>query len=304
MNIQKMRDERKIPHVALQTYNIIRSKHPNVIVCVFEGRDDVIFYETLFQRIGTTENYTSLSANGKDLLLGLRALLAENKEHVGKKTIFFIDKDYDGLKTYPDGEDIYITDTYSIENSLVGEEILEKILRSDLKCGHTEDDAVGNIIAEFQALIEEYKNKLKVPNLIIYHCRKNGVVLPSIDSAKNFFSVTNDAIKIKFEDPFEILGWPNQNSKNEIMESEGSFDQLCPLRDWRGKFIFHFFQEFIKNQVQRRTAKPAEVFSQRAPITFNPKTELRTFAVFCEIPENLSHFARHHLCRPATLTQD
>ena len=297
MNIEKMREQRKIPHVALQTYNLIRSKHPNVVVCVFEGRDDVVFYETLFQRIGTTEKYTSFTANGKDPLLGLRALLSDSKEHAGKKTIYFVDKDYDGIKSYPHGEDIYITDTYSIENNLVSADVLEKILRSDLKCGHIEDDAIDHITTEYQALISQYKDKLKAPNLIIYHCRKSGTVLPSIDDAKDFFSVTHDSIKLKFDDPFEILGWPDHGSRDAIVHSEAEFDSLCPLKDWRGKFLFHFFQEFIKNQVERRTSRPQRVFKSRAPVTFNPKTELRTFAVFCEIPEELVRFTRHHLVR-------
>ncbi|HBP5743706.1 TPA: DUF4435 domain-containing protein [Pseudomonas aeruginosa] len=295
MNIERMREQRGIPQVALQAYNLVRSKNPDVVVCVFEGRDDVIFYETLFQRIGTTVKYVSFVANGKDLLLGLRALLSKSEEHPDKVNIYFADKDFDGLKSYPVGEDIYVTDTYSIENSLVCGEVLEKILRSDLKCDHSEDDAIAHIMEEFNSLLREYEEKLRSTNLIIYHCRKRDIVLPSIEDAKNFFSVTNDSVKLKFDNPLAILKWPDSHQAESIAQSEEEFNALCPLKDWRGKFLFYFFQEFIKNQVQRRTSSPAEVFKSRARVTFNPKTELRTFAVFCDMPKGLETFVKRHL---------
>ncbi len=298
MNIDKMRAERKIPHVALQSYNLVRSKNPDIIVCIFEGRDDVIFYETLFQRIGTSERYTNFVANGKDPLLGLRDLLKNSEEHQNQKNIFFADKDFDGLKSHSDGDDIYLTETYSIENTLVTEQILDRILRSDFRCNHSENEALAHISSEFKKLIEDYTAKFKTPNLIIYHCRKNSIKLPSIRDSKDFMTVSVDHLHLKFEDAFEMLGWPEDKPRNQVADSEPEFNEVCPLTEWRGKFLFYIFQEFIKHQVQRRTAKPPEIFNTRAPITFNPKVELRTFAIFSQIPETLLNFTKRHLCSP------
>ncbi|MCK9814473.1 DUF4435 domain-containing protein [Pseudomonas sp. MAFF 302046] len=156
MNLEKMRASRNNSQVALISYTTVRGKNPEKLICVFEGYEDLPYYETIFNRVGNRIAFASIIAKGKDQVLSLRQAL-QNNHYQDDKVRFFVDQDFDGLKGYSSGEDIYMTEGYSIENHLADAKILSSLLNSEFKCHADEDEeSINKVNALFDEFLEVF----------------------------------------------------------------------------------------------------------------------------------------------------
>lgn len=159
--IEKMRQSLRTPEVALLKYNKLKSQKPDMLIFVFEGYEDPIFYSVLVSRCNFKHAYSPLVVEGKDMVLGLRQLLQNSCEANLKAGVaFFIDNDFDGLKNYDDGSDIYCTPTYSIENIAVTTSVLEQLLTHEFRLHDPDlkDDIKRNVKA-YEKLIDDFTKK-------------------------------------------------------------------------------------------------------------------------------------------------
>ena len=148
--IESMRKAREIPQVVLQQYSNIRSKSEDKLICVFEGNDDLPYYGTVFKLVAGDHAFAPILSKGKEQLLAFRQILSK-REQADNNIAYFIDKDFDGFKGYPEGDDVYCTDGYSIENQMVGPEVLCELLRSEYKCEASNDgDCVDAIVQHYE----------------------------------------------------------------------------------------------------------------------------------------------------------
>lgn len=195
--VAQLRSARQIPHVALQQYIILRSKAANDLVCVFEGFDDHPFYDTIFRRFSDNLVYRPLIANGKDQVLGLRELLVKRRSPLDQKVAYFIDKDFDGYKSYMPSKNIYCTNGYSIENNLCATSVLTILLETEYSCHKTDDEAcIPNIIETFNLRLVEFAMHMRQANKVIHFARQNGVRLRGIENQiTKYLNITLKEIK-------------------------------------------------------------------------------------------------------------
>ena len=182
--LEALRASRRSPHVALHQFNSLRSRHSRLLICVFEGGDDVTFFDTVFRRIVEAIEYLPLVVSGKDQVLGLRALIKHSEVHDRERVRFFIDRDFDGSKGHETGPDLYITPTYSIENLLVSEEVLNGLLRAEFRCSDENGDFdCTSVIKRFREYQKGSQEALADANLLIFFARTKHHIVQGIDES-------------------------------------------------------------------------------------------------------------------------
>lgn len=291
MNIEKMRASRNNPQVALISYTTVRGKNPEKLICVFEGYEDLPYYETVFNRVGNSTAFTSVIAKGKDQVLALRHILKSN-HYQDDKVRFFVDHDFDGLKGHSLGDDIYVTEGYSIENHLADVGILSSLLNSEFKCCSDEDeDAVRGVNALFDEFLAAFFEIMRPVNQAIYYARTHDVKLKNIeDRIGEYFLFTLDSIIDKNSDYFNLIGWPADLAR-DVSSVEGAFSKMDPHMQWRGKFIFELFVKFLHQLKNDRTSDSPKFFAKKAGVKFDPNGEIiRSLASLSTIPPSLSAF--------------
>jgi len=290
--IESMRQAREIPQVVLQQYSSIRSKGGDALICVFEGNDDLPYYGTIFKLVANDNAFAPILSRGKEQLLAFRKMLSK-REHADQNIAYFIDKDFDGLKGYPAGDDIYCTEGYSIENQMVGHEVLCELLGSEYKCEASNDgECVADIAQHYKARLAEFVEVMRPVNEVIYYARKNKVALSGIENKiRKYLKVENDAVTSTGNDIFELVGWPPNVDRSSIDFKDQTFLGLDPVVDWRGKFLYGFFVEMLTFYKSDRTSDQPTHFPNKVSVKFDPRGEtVRTFAICAPVPDSLRRF--------------
>lgn len=290
MNLEKMRASRNNPQVALISYTTVRGKNPEKLICVFEGYEDLPYYETIFNRVGNSTEFTSIIAKGKDQVLALRHAL-QNNHYQDDKVRFFIDQDFDGMKGHSFGDDIYVTEGYSIENHLADAGILSSLLNSEFKCCPDDESAVKNVNILFDEFLGAFFEIMRPVNQAIFYARTHDVKLTNIeDRIGEYFLFTLDSITDKKSDYFKLIGWPVDLAR-DTSSVESVFSKMDPHMQWRGKFIFELFVKFLHQLKNDRTSDTPRFFAKKAGVKFDPNGEIiRSLASLSAIPPSLSAF--------------
>lgn len=291
MSLDAMRASRSKPQVALIDYTTVRGKNPGRLICVFEGLEDLPYYETIFNRLGGVTDFAPVIARGKDQVLGLRKILHKNSIK-DNRVVFFVDNDFDGLKGHQAGEDIYVTDGYSIENHLANTAILSSLLYSEFKCCSDGDhEAVEKINNLFKEFLEVFFEIMRPVNKAIYYARIHGVRLNNIESGVGeYFLLTLDSVKIRDVDYYDLIGWPADRDR-DVSSIDEQFSKMDPHMEWRGKFMFELFVKFLNQIKIDRTSDSPRFFSKKTGVKFDPNGEIiRSLASLSSIPSSLSVF--------------
>ena len=122
------RESRHSPAVLKARILGIRSGDIDSWILVYEGKDDVGVYDVWVRAVLPDLAFYPLPGSGKSQVLSLRDNLSRSAEEVRSRILYFVDRDFDDLRGYPQGGDIFCTTSYSIENDLVNETVLRSIL--------------------------------------------------------------------------------------------------------------------------------------------------------------------------------
>lgn len=291
MSISTMRASRNSARVALINYATIRGKNPTRLICVFEGLEDLPYYETIFTRTINSSNFASLIAKGKDQVLELREILKKQQEqdHLIR---YFVDRDFDYLKGHNHGEDIYVTEGYSIENHMVSKDILTKIVSSEFKCCADGDFQALDKTAElFEQFLHQFFEIMEPVNKAIFHARNKGIELKNIeDRVTEYITLSMEGLHPSGKDIFQLIGWPDDHAR-DTSESDQCFAEIDPHTGWRGKFIFGLFIKTLHLFKTDRTCDNPQLFAKKSGVRFDPNGEtVRSFASISSIPASLGDF--------------
>lgn len=300
--IEKMREARESPVVILQEYNTFRSNCAKALVCCFEGFDDVSFYSVVFRMVRPTLLFKPFVCKGKGRVLKLRDILSRNQTHVSDLNVFFIDKDFDGLRGYASGDDLYCTETYSFENLLVTENVLERLLITEFRCVNEDASDIPVIMDLFRKRYDEFVLAMRIANAILFFCRKNQVATKGLENKIERYvkvslsSVTSLAC---FDATVLLLGIKsdaNRDGKIPVTEqavesTKEEFELIPPYTGWRGKFAYGFFIKFLSALKEDRGGACPTYFSQRAKMQFDPRGNIiSALATSINIPDSLRNF--------------
>lgn len=298
--IEKMQRATRDPVVALHKFNKLRSRHPDDLVLVFEGYDDPVFYSVLADRCGFSEHYLVLVADGKDMVLGLRRLIAESAEAKrGTGVAFLIDNDYDGLKGHVSGPDLYCTPTYSIENLVADPSVLSKILYNEFKL--QDPDLMPDVernVSNYRRLIADFTKQVFDVNLLIYFGRIASIatcgarIVEIEESATKLFHINRETLQITSSCSGElaktIVKFSSDIDLKYLDGVRSDFQTLDPLTQWRGKYWLELLRVFVDIlQEDRNSTTPKHFKAGKGKVRLNlgSDTKFRILASVCGIPD-------------------
>jgi len=170
--------------------------------------------------------------------------------------VFFIDNDFDGLKSFKPAANTYVTPTYSIENILVCRTGLHRILLADFKM--SDADSIADVqvaLGLFDKMMAQHAVALEEANLLIHHIRQeslNGKALASgsIDDQPNKFAdldpKTLNVTKVCSADELrKLVGIDDPVSDADLAKYKRAFESIPPASGWRGKFLMHLYRRFV-----------------------------------------------------------
>ncbi|WP_458763502.1 DUF4435 domain-containing protein [Cupriavidus basilensis] len=294
--------------VSILKFNKFRGKLPDKKFMVVEGNEDPIFYSAIFRRLEVKNCEIFFIANGKDNVLGLRDHIGRSKEiPKGGGVLYFVDKDFDGLKGWAPGGDIYMTPTYSIENIAVCKVALRHLLLTQFKLADVEMfDDVERVLHHFDELLDQHRAALKEANRIIHFVRQKSLsgekyTAGSINETSGKFaeidqmnlSVKQVATGKVLLDLISVCKTIDEASLKSIEED---FESLDSTREWRGKFLFYLFRRFVSMLGEDRNAKVPRFFSKgggKISLDTSSNSFIGVLASLCEIPDCLRDFMRN-----------
>lgn len=288
---------------------------PDKYFVFYEGKDRYYYNHRLKKY---TTNYNTYEAGGKSNVIKVYNKIKEEGEDQLKKKLFFIDKDYEKKEDLLYGSDVYVTDSYSIENYYVSKSSLQSILTDHFGVNST-NLKFSKITNYFDERYREFMDYLTELNLWAIACKLEGVkvdfsLLNLQKSPSKILSVTYEKVEPKEEgcslsffyflnDYCEKL----KQAKDEKYENDYSIYtakqeaiEICfkenmdeykinIIKYFRGKFIIWFFVEFIKSLTQKR--KPV----LERPFEINDRNVLSVLSAFAETPEELEEYLKRKI---------
>lgn len=300
--VEALRYARKIPQRYLLQYLNLRSRiGSDIFITVFEGKDDIPVYDIWISQITRKYKFEPMQTNGKENVISLAGLIHSSREISDKRVFFFIDHDFDGALGVPEECPVYVTQAYSIENFLVGCDILERILINDFGLvGDSQKDRPA-LIKIFEQRKEEFK-KISAPiNGYVRWLRLETDCEDSLPSnTSKAISVSLDKVESLIEmTPSGICTWlnasaaPTTTTLNEQLEflNKGDLSILG-----RGKFLFDFLKRFLAAAYDdKRSSKPLYFSVSDKSCPDPTQNLLRKTATYALLPECLKSFIESNI---------
>lgn len=214
-------------------------------VVFIEGKDDMPCYRSWIGKIDQKclKEMEFIILNDKDCVLSTFWDYMERgiqREGVSDKIYAMIDYDFDGYKTYKEHDRIYLNpDVYSIENIICSEEVLEEILRSKFLCNDNEH--ITKIKQAYKKELGSFINETKKVNEQIFFSKRLGKKIKINDISIKFndsLVINNIQNILEYDGPFDI---PHELRIELLAE----FNKLNEEKQYRGKFLFEFFKQWI-----------------------------------------------------------
>ena len=240
-HLQRLKEARESPAVLKIRIAQIRSQRPSTPIFAFEGDDDKIVYARWISRIQGALSYEPFVCKGKREVRKLKDVLFRDLNGLSEGVYFFVDRDFDDLFGFVDSIGVFLTDKYSIENYLVSEEVLEKILRDEFPC-HGHPAVRRRVIEVFSMIYEDFLDIVTEVNERIFLARRLNIEISEKIPSKigKFAKVDLHSVNMsdfKIEDVVVMVREPSDKEAQELRKEFRSFDR----RDrFRGKISYLF----------------------------------------------------------------
>lgn len=288
--VDELRASRKSPTVLKLKVLKIMGEDPNILIFIYEGPDDVPVYEEWMRRIADCPRYEPLPGAGKQQLLAYHKTLVEGNDPALDRIFFFIDRDFD--LPSPPHDNIFELQSYSIENLLCTEEVLDSILRDEFrKAGALAERKT--VLDKFVELRTQFLECCNSINFILFAAQRKSIsVLKKPEKISEVVHIRVDSIQRAFENIEEVVSIAAEIPPEELSALSDEFDRLPPPLRERGKYVLEMFRRWIRTL--------SEDVKQPRPILFHEGNDrlpgdpssasLRRFASSASLPEGLPQF--------------
>lgn len=211
-------------------------KEKKAIWIVVEGKTDPCYYiNTITPIIPCDWEVIPVEAGNKKNLISVFKSL-EKRDYDCKKILFFVDRDLSDFTNDIDvkSSNLYVTDGYSIENSLISEYVMFRILNELLGLHNLTKNEVSSIKDLFKEAKNSFINNMIIPMVIILYLRDHSIKvdgLQNINIKKMFDFVKGEcSLKIKQQDLYKYI-ISNLNYNDSISKTG--------LETYKKKFLSH-----------------------------------------------------------------
>ncbi|MGY6282648.1 DUF4435 domain-containing protein [Methylorubrum extorquens] len=292
--VNRMRAARERAVVLKTDLANFRSVDESTFVFVFEGPDDPLVYKQWIGRIDDRMNYASMICNGKGPLLEFMMMMERDAYQAGQKILYFIDADFDGDRGYK-SDKLFMTDSYSVENYLVNERVLDDTLQNEFYCA-LEPVVRKKVLSDFSKSYELFLAETYALNIRIYAARKLGIeikkALPARISGIALIDYGNVSAGKSSVD--ELIVLEREPVRAEWDQLEKTFQNLDSRMAYRGKFAFLFFMRWLETLHAEYQDANSVVFRgcKRTLKARFSELGLGNFASKSSIPHGLANFLR------------
>jgi hypothetical protein len=262
--VVSMRGARAGAHTYLLLYLNIRSRvGPNRLIFAIEGREDIPVYDIWLARELGDEIAEPLDVKGKGNGIELSRLISASESARDDKVILCIDHDFDGHRGQELPANTYVTSAYSVENLLVSEACIDRILIRAFNATGIEQQNRTSIINRFSERLVEFNSAMLHPNAHARFARLSKIDCPgfpdkidalvdvSLDTVRQKVDTTDSQACVQF---LGLLASPLPYALNEHVEFLRQSDLT---RTGRGKFLMDFVRKFLAHVFEdRRAANP------------------------------------------------
>jgi uncharacterized protein DUF4435 len=308
--INELRQARSSPRTVL--FRLLLDYKPNggTLHAFFEGQDEESFYVNfLHQYLPSDYKLFMYRCEGKGNVIKVFNGTDRTKfDH--RRLLFFMDRDYSDIlsDSWPNSDNLYTTDHYSIENYLVTEEMFRRYLRDILHLDGFVDDE-NALAAHFQEELTRFHSMILIVSAWIIHVQQLGL-RPNLSDIKlaNVFAISAELRVNRISPrPRSILAlldsatglstpsgsWRSIRATTRRLRSEYS-----PKQYVRGKFELWFMVEFLI-RIPRLINRPDIRGSRRVVVhtQLNLSNAIEILGPRVRMPKSLEIFLDHNFAR-------
>lgn len=292
--VEEVRKAREAPAVLKLKLMSLRCTAPDVCVFAFEGVEDKVVYFHWIQRIDQDLVYEPFVCGGKEKLLQFMEMLDRDRSGLSRRVFFFVDRDFDDLRGRKPTESIFMTPTYSFENALVDEGVLDEVLKNELHC-HAEPIIRQRALGIFRKRYEEFLAISRETNLRLFIARRCSIPLGGDLPTRINLIAEISLIKVEIGKASinEQVVLTREPTLEEVAKCQEEFVVLQPEGRYRGKFAYMFFNRLLSLLVQDRKSNPSTLFPELANDGYKALIPtLDSLAARSKLPEGLEAFIK------------
>jgi hypothetical protein len=300
--IEVLREARNSAVAALQEFKVSYPKYPQAVHVFFEGQSDRAFYAGfLAARTGAIASVRTYDCKGKPQLLALydriRAQYGDSD-----RLLFFLDKDLDDLLNIelPNDPRVFVTETYSIENYLVCEEILHRWIDEAYRFSGV-TFALDPVRSQFRMQLSRFHQLCTVVMAWVLTHRKAGT-RPNLSNVQcsRLFAFDDSGSIQRSPGAIAVLDQLTGVSTSapmlsDIRRNARKLQSHHPKSYIRGKFELWFLVAFIRNLEDLMKRVCAETGgSVRTSTVLHEANAIDLLAPRLQSPESLRTFLDRH----------
>lgn len=274
--------------------------HDQQVYLIVEGKDDIAYYTCISVRYCKFANSEIICANNRDNVI--RAYDSTDWNVFSKdRVFFFVDRDLSDItgEHTPVSQNVYITDDYSIENSLFNEQLLFTTLK--VFCGLNDlNDEEIEVLSNLYQTAQAAHAQVFLPIMswiLCWRMNKASCNLNNLNSG-NFFRISQGLLELK--DEYRVDGAiesvihsscgvqyiPMDISRfSEKIISHGGIQKYI-----RGKYVRAFFVKFLNSIVESLPAILPGRSKPRTIVTFGQGNILQLLCGYMITPNSLDTF--------------
>ena len=292
--------DREQANVALMEFKQKYKPNANTCYLIVEGRDDIAFYKCVCVRYPALYDAEIIPAGCRKNVISTYSSL-DWDYYPRNRIFFFVDRDLSEItgEYTPSAPNIYITDEYSIENSIFNLQLLMASLKVFYNMADLSEE-------ENEILIKMYQDALNKLHLIFLPimswilCWKINNVECNLNNLNSpeFYYVNHGILEIKeaYKDNNMIVRSIHKTCYVTFQERDVSVYKKMIIehggiqKNIRGKYLKHFFVKFLHSI----TESLPEIFPGRsAPkpvVNIGEKNAVQILSGYMSVPETLNQF--------------
>ena len=260
LQVEELRSARYGRTVAYtQFLNDYKNDKVEIVYGFVEAKDDMSLYSScIYNELPSNGIIHLIPCNGKYNVRDTYNLIDWTK-HSKYRICFFRDRDFSDYieddKDLCKCDNCYVTDGYSIENSLITEKLLQRLLREVLGYQYDSFEVTEEIVKKFLIDKIEFENQLKNVMSHILYWKINDIVSPlDAISVKGFVDISNR--NIIYKNPEDKLNYIYSKAKVDFSKCDikeiSSIESFISCNDKfrtiiRGHFLSEFFMRYCND---------------------------------------------------------
>lgn len=217
-------------------------------VLAFEGDDDKIVYGRWISRIKHDLQYEVFVCDGKKGVAELKSILDADLGGLGERVYYFVDRDFIDLTEFDACVDnrIFMTPSYSFENYLVTEKVLDSVLRDEYPL-HEDFRTRARVVETFTKAYQDFLYVTGEYNWRLFQARKLSIpLLEKVPRRIGYLAdVQLEAVAAGTLTPLQQVQLSRAVSVVEQSLLDGEFRSMNPRMRFRGKNALAFFVKWL-----------------------------------------------------------